>query len=295
MRLRIPLRSQVRTANEANANEAANGDAKPPASHRWPVGRLRALSFDSWLFVLMLTFVALAVGASLYASFTSLRYVAKVIGGMPDDVATAIPIAIDGSVAAGLLGEWWLAGRRHRHGLQFAYMVVFGLAFAVITILGNAAHGALTLATADPIEMLIGGKRVPMPWWVSIAVSAIPGVAIGGSGYAMALIVAVWRKERTLAGEHALVESTPEPVHSHDGSPPPPPRPPRNGAKVDLRVLRIARAGGDWHVVAEKTGLGEHAAKRALTAARKQMRTESESRAAGGPDSPGESGQEVAA
>lgn len=289
MRLANLLRSQVRTANEANAHEAAN----EPASHRWPAGRLRALSFDSWLFVLMLTFVALAVGASLYASFTSLRYVAKVIGGMPDDVATAIPIAIDGSVAAGLLGEWWLAGRRHRHGLQFAYMVVFGLAFAVITILGNAAHGALTLATADPIEMLIGGKRVPMPWWVSIAVSAIPGVAIGGSGYAMALIVAVWRKERTLGSGRTPAEPALEPVDSHDGSPPPPPRPPRNGAKVDPRVLRIARAGGTWREVEAKTGLTEHAAKRELTAARKQIANESQ--AAGGPDSPGESGQEVAA
>lgn len=235
------------------------------------------MTFDSWLFVLMLAFVALAVGSSIYVSFTSLRYVFEVIGGMPANVTIAAPLTIDASVAAGLLGEWWLAGRRSHYRFEFSYMVVFGIVFALLTILGNAAHGALTLSVQRPVELLIGGQFVAMPWWVSIAVSAVPGLAIGGSGYAMALIVAVWRKEHRAdaPANDALRAGLDEPGDSQPDSRPRPPAAPRPAAKrPDPRVLRIARAGGDWNKVAAATGLGEHAAKRALTKARKQIASE---------------------
>lgn len=255
------------------ANEPANAGANGSHARRSP-------TFDGWLFVLMLAFVALAVGSSLYVSFTSLRYVAEVIGGMPANVATAFPLTIDATVAGALLGEWWLAGRRAKHRWPFSYMVAFGVVFAVLTILGNAAHGALTLSVQRPIELLVGGQLVPMPWWVSIAVSAVPGLAIGASGYAMALVVAVWRGERVSGANGSQVDSHPgSQPGSHetddpdpDDSQPSPPERPANRSQPDPQVIRIARAGGDWHAVAKATGLGEHAAKRALTAARKRIR-----------------------
>lgn len=50
----------------------------------------------------------------------------------------------------------------------------------------------------------------------------------------------------------------------------------RQPAKPSAKVMRIAREGGDWRKVAALTGMSEHAAKRALTSARKLIAADSQ-------------------
>ena len=218
--------------------------------------------FDASVFVLMLMFCGCSILASLFVSYTSLRYVFEVIGGLPPDISWAAPFSVDATIGAGVMGEWWLIGRRHRHAWPFIFALTLGLVFAVVTVAGNAAHGALNLATAQPITLYLGGQVAYMPWWFSIVASAIPGLALFGSTYATTLVIGVWRSEQA-ARRRMYVQSqrvtqtqnTPQSTPNTPPSPPPaaPPKPRRAPAP------RGGKATTDFDVVlgAVQRGLAE--------------------------------------
>jgi len=278
MRLANPLRRVERTANEANANDPAKppanmGSETPPARRRRPGwwSRRKAIQLAARrAYARMRTapsslsrtaeLVAYAISVLAYAiSYASLYDLASRhnFGGPENWESIAWPTTVDlASLATGIIA----LDQAHRGKSAWLAGVISAVA-AAIMVLGNV------LANAGDA--------------ISVGMHAWPPVI------ALACWYLLVRTRRSNAVDRGLLEdddsSPDEPAASQDdddGDAEDDSRPPRGpDRRVDPRVLRIARARGNWRRVAAATGLQEHAAKRALTAARKQLANETRARA----------------
>lgn len=328
MRLRLPsfprLRShshanEVRSQREPSANENANapandGASRPRAARRsWAaaLSRLRqrshrdrarwanrALAWPlvNWLEGAVWFLVALTLAVSYYGSYDNLVDVLSALGYALGP-ARVVPVALDAPLTCSVIGQFllarWKSPARRRWRL-FAVTLVT----APLSLAGNALHGALAYGAHGAARLdlsLLDLHRLDV--WIRLVAAMVPAIGI---------ILAVSVAELVLRERARLEElSEREPASdeesesdAHDGSqrgsqdePPPPPR--TRERRIDPRVLRLARTGGDWKAVKRATGLTDAGAKRALTAARKQLAADSQ--AASESDSPGATGQEVAA
>lgn len=319
VRLRTLLRSQVRTANEANANEAASAGANLSAKPAAPPGpslgervgawrrrverdrsrwARRALDWPlvNWLEATVWVLVALTLAASFYGSYGNLVGVLMAVG-YAFGPAHVVPVVLDAPLTASVIGQFLLA-RWKSPTLRRWRLFAVTLVTAPLSLAGNALHGALVYADGDVAPQLdlslLDLYRTDV--WIRLVAAMVPAIGIILAVAVTELVLRERARLEELRENAGASEGETEPERepdSQDDSQPPPPRPPRNGAKIDPRVLRIARAGGTWREVEAKTGLTEHAAKRELTAARKRIA--SEAQADGGSNGPGETGREVAA
>jgi len=128
-----------------------------------------------------------------------------------------------------------------------------------------------TLISAVAAGIMVAGNVVAnLGDLVSVAMHAWPP----------AIALACWymlvRSRRDDSLDRALLveEVEPEPAIEPAGERAPTNPRPTGPHRIDPRVVRVAREGGDWNKVVEKTGLKRAAAQRALTAARKQLRAQ---------------------
>jgi Mg2+/citrate symporter len=206
-----------------------------------------------------------------------------------------VPVVLDAPLTASVIGQFLLARWKSsavRRWRLFAVTVVT----APLSLAGNALHGALVYepyAYGGPYRLdlsLLDLHRTDV--WIRLVAAMVPAIGII---LAVAVTELVLRERARLEelrerdGGEAR-EDEPESLgDSHDGSQPDDPPPSNSRTKrADPKVLRLARAGRNWKAVAAATGMEEHAAKRALTAARKQIASESQA-------PPAADSQEVAA
>lgn len=286
MRLANLLRSQGRTANEAPAIGAATHPAIEAATP--PLRRARRPGW--WSQRREVRLAARRAYARMRTRPTSLSRMAEAAVAAISGLAYAISYA----------SLYDLAQHHNFHGQgeweSIAWPTTVDLASLATGIIGldRASRGksawlaGLISAVAAAI-MVAGNVAANLGDSISMLMHAWPPVI------ALACWYMLVRSRRDDANDRGLLEDEPEPANDAAGSSlstdSPTPRP--NGRRPDPRVLRLARAGRDWKAVAAATGLGEHAAKRALTAARKQIANDSHALAPS--DSPGTTGQEVAA
>ncbi|WP_103381934.1 DUF2637 domain-containing protein [Pseudonocardia dioxanivorans] len=106
--------------------------------------------------------VVLAAAAVL--SFHALRDLALAVG-IPTTLGWLLPIAIDAGAAVSCSA--WLSRRCPPDAARFARTMTFGL--LVLTVAGNAAQLGMHAAAIVP------------PWWVAVAVGAIPPAVVGSA------------------------------------------------------------------------------------------------------------------
>jgi hypothetical protein len=193
--------------------------------------------------------------------------------GLPD--ARMLPAALEGVGAVALI---FLLTRRPAGRLRAWSVALIFVSLAA----GMAAQGAHAIWYDE------GQHHLELPWNVKLWVSFVPPIS------GLATLHLVVKMAEDLIGTIRLLVTGPPPAaratraadaeaggHSQASSelvsqngwrrPGPP------GAQPDTKVLRIVRANPrtTWRVVKDRTGLTEASAKRALTAARKRLRTTS--------------------
>jgi hypothetical protein len=291
----------MRTANEPTASEPAkelaSGPAKPPRPSGTSLGdrigawrrrtqrererwSRRALDWPlvNWLEATVWLLVVATLASSYYGSYGNLVGVLMAVG-YAFGPAHVVPVALDAPLTCSVIGQFLLARWKSpatRRWRLFAVTVVT----APLSLAGNALHGALVVPTyGEPYLDLSLLDLARADVWVRLIAAMVPGIGII---LAVAVTELVLRERarleelREAANVSGADDAAEAAVDSHDESQPPEAGL-RNGRtkRIDPKALRIARAGGDWNKVAAATGLGEHAAKRALTAARKQIASES--------------------
>ncbi len=143
-------------------------------------------SRDDYMSALAWAPLIAAFAAGAYLSYSSLVFLAEQLGyaGPP---SIAYPICIDALLAAAYVGQWRLAGLRGFHSRRL-YLIGLGLTAGAFTMSGNMLHGALVwhlLSTPLPFPLLTLG-------------SAVPAVAMIGSGHAVTITLAADRARRQL-------------------------------------------------------------------------------------------------
>ncbi len=194
--------------------------------------------------------------------------------GLPD--ARMLPAALEGVGAVALI---FLLTRRPAGGLRAWCAALIFVSLGA----GMAAQGAHAVWFDERI------RHLALPWDVRLLVSFVPPV----SGLATLHLV-VKMAEDLIATVHLLV--TPPPAAGEAPEPEPPaeaapvsvPADPTPGRCLDARVVRLLRANphATWRVVQDRTGLSQANAKRALTAARRRLRTAPQEPPAAGGDGP---------
>jgi hypothetical protein len=193
--------------------------------------------------------------------------------GLPD--ARMLPAALEGVGAVALI---FLLTRRPAGRLR-----AWSVALIFVSLgAGMAAQGAHAVWYDERQHHL------ELPWNVKLWVSFVPPIS------GLATLHLVVKMAEDLIGTIRLLVTGPPPARAtraddadaggHSQAPSEPGsengwrRPVPPGAKPDTKVLRIVRANPrtTWRVVKDRTGLTEASAKRALTAARKRLRTTSQ-------------------
>ncbi len=186
--------------------------------------------------------------------------------GLPD--ARMLPAALEGVGAVALI---FLLTRRPAGRLRAWCTALIFVSLGA----GMAAQGAHAVWFDERT------RHLALPWDVRLLVSFVPPV----SGLATLHLV-VKMAEDLIATVHQLVTQppaageAPEPVSAAAD--------PTPGRYLDARVVRLLRANphATWRVVQDRTGLSDATAKRALTAARRRLRTAPQEPPAAGGDGP---------
>lgn len=113
--------------------------------------------------------VVLAAAAVL--SFHGLRDLALAVS-IPVELAWLLPIAVDAGAAVSC--ACWLARELAEDAQRFARSMTWGL--LGLTVVGNAAQLGMHAAALTP------------PWWVAVAVGAIPPAVVGGTVHLAVLV-----------------------------------------------------------------------------------------------------------
>jgi hypothetical protein len=203
-----------------------------------------------------------------------------------------VPIALDAPLTVSVIGQLLLARWKSSAWRRWRLFAVT-LVTAPLSLAGNALRGALVFdgPAGEPGRLDLALLDLHRPEvWIRLIAAMVPSIGV---------ILAVAVTELVLR-EHARLEELREAARDTDlgasdwereaaadeRDQRTVPMPRQEAKRADPRALRVARAGGDWKKVAAATGLGEHAAKRALTAARKQIVAESQSPPAPVADAP---------
>ena len=290
------VRSQVRSANDGNATVNASGGANVPAQVRAPLPARswfrrrtegersrwarRALDWPlvNWLEGAIWLGVAVTLGISYYGSWDNLVLV-LLAAGYANGPASVVPVAIDAPLTVSVIGQFLLARWKSPAPRRWRLFVVT-LVTAPLTLAGNALRGAVAVdGHGHPYLELALLDLHRLEAWIRLVAAMVPGIGIILAVAVAELVLRERARLEELRGavrdaDDEAADATQERELALD--PPAPTSPRRDAKRVDPRALRVARAGGDWRKVAAATGLGEHGAKRALTAARKQLAAESQ-------------------
>ncbi len=259
------VRSRVRTASDANANDGANPPAQPAARERRGLGWFRrapsrersrwARRALDWPLVNYLEGavwlgVAVTLGVSYYGSYDNLVEVLMAVGYAVGP-AHVVPVALDAPLTVSVIGQFLLA-RWKSPPLKRWRLFAVTIITAPLSLAGNALRGAVVVDAGGQGRLDLALLDLHRPEvWIRLIAAMVPSIGV---------ILAVAVTELVLR-EHARLEELREGEleggqagdrDSHARTP----RSRRRGAKaVDPRVLRAVRAGGDCRRVATTAGL----------------------------------------
>jgi len=147
--------------------------------------------------------LAVVLGAAAVLSFVGLRDLAVAVGlgnldGQPSRLAWLLPVSVDAGAAVSC--AVWLSGRANEAAEQFARRMTYAL--LVTTVAGQALHLGMHALHADA------------PWWLAVAVGAIPPAVVGGCVH---LAVLTLRQDTPApASSSAAVDSSGSPACTNE-------------------------------------------------------------------------------
>jgi hypothetical protein len=248
---------------------------------------------NAWLEGSMWLCMAMGLLVDYIASYADLIATAEAFG-YPWPVSWIMPLSIDLPATASVLGQL-LAGRWKSSPWVRVRLGLLTLGTAPLTFVGNALRAKIITDSFGHHHFTFD----PGNW--ALLAFAVPGIGVVALGYIASMMqgekarlhgddlaartaaadaereaeeAELARQERIAAANAARASSQAgSQVRSERAAN----RPANAGAKlVDPKVRRVARNGGTWKDVVAATGLEENAAKRALTEARKELRSRSQ-------------------
>jgi uncharacterized protein DUF2637 len=154
----------VRDAPECapeTAHEPAHDGAHQPAHEQARVHPV----------VIPLVGLAVVLAAAAVLSFDALRGLALAVS-IPARFAWLLPIAVDAGAAVSC--AVWLGRHTPRGAATVAAGMTWGL--LVLTVAGNAGH------------LYMHAHHITPPWWVAVAVGAMPPAIVGGTVHLLVLL-----------------------------------------------------------------------------------------------------------
>lgn len=135
--------------------------------------------------------IGVVAAAAAVVSFAALRQLAE-RANVPPSLAWLLPVAIDATIVVAT--RVWLIGGAGRRVVGYARFLALGA--LALSVAGNAAEHAMT------------AYRVVAPWWVLVAVSAVPPVALGATVHLAALLANDTREHVTEATTSPAAEKS---------------------------------------------------------------------------------------
>ncbi len=172
--------------------------------------------------------LGIVLAAAAVLSFDALRGLALAVG-IPVGLAWLLPVAVDAGAAVSC--AVWLGRRATPDAAAFAGRMTWAL--LAVTVLGNAA------------QLGMHAHAVVPPWWVAVAVGAIPPAVVGATVHLVVLLVRGGLAEQGAADEEPETVTEPAPVQVEPEPTPAQPAPAApaepSGETAEERRLREQR------------------------------------------------------
>ncbi|MGH3468911.1 MAG: DUF2637 domain-containing protein [Thermocrispum sp.] len=192
------------------------------------MGVSRARSVWTWAGI-----AVVAVSAAVMSFATLWRLAER--ADVPRELAWLLPVAIDATIVVAT--SVWLTGQPGHHRVT-RYARGLALSALVLSVAGNAAeHG-------------MSAYEIVAPWWVLVAVSAVPPAALGATVHLASLLTAI----------PAAASATPE-KRSHTA---PPSAPATTGRATKISDTRSAPTGATAPQPTTATALPQRPTKRGI-------------------------------
>ncbi|MBL8926340.1 MAG: DUF2637 domain-containing protein [Pseudonocardia sp.] len=199
--------------------------------------------------------LAVVLAAAAVLSFDALRALALAVS-IPARFAWLLPVAVDAGAAVSC--ATWLGGRTTPDAARFAGRMTWAL--LAVTVVGNAG------------QLGMHAHEVTPPWWVAVAVGAIPPAVVGATVHLVVLLVRTSPHPATPAVEAVVEAATPAATPLRAVATPPVDA---EVGDVETRAIAAIHEGAGRRSLV-KLGLTEHRAKQLIATHRHTATTPQE-------------------